>query len=143
MIQSAENRKRLRVFLEGLFIYTWLTNLAQTDAYFSVYVLCAAAGVLCLCGNYRHASELSSGTRAWLLVWGGVFSLAVVLANYPLFSPITALMSLFNAGGTFLGGMAVGYHCLAFLARRLPLASDPAPRNRPGRVFLGVFGRVL
>ena len=142
MIQSAENRKRLRVFLEGLFIYTWLTNLAQTDAYFSVYVLCAAAGVLCLCGNYRHASELSSGTRAWLLVWGGVFSLAVVLANYPLFSPITALMSLFNAGCAFLGGMAVGYHCLAFLARRLPLASDPAPRNRPGRVFLGVFAAV-
>ena len=137
-----DHRPQLRVFFQGLFIYTWLCNLAKTDSYFSVYILCAAAGVLCLCRNYRRGYAPSGSVRLWMRFLAGVFSLATLLANYPLFQPVTALLSLFNLGCSFLGGMAVGWNVLLCFYSALPRWVGEGSGGHAAGVFLGVFGSV-
>ena len=90
---GASYRKPL-AFLQAIFVYMWLANLSGTDSWFSVYLLCALGGLACLCGNYRRNAEITRGQAVWLAVFAAGFSLAVILANYPLFEPVTALLSL-------------------------------------------------
>ncbi len=138
---------RTGVFLQAGMIYAWLVNLTQTDSYYSVYLLCAIAGVLCLCDNYKTKPEITSPwSGRWANLLAGAFSLAVVLANYPLFQPITALMSLFNACCTLSGGFFVGYHVLLCAANRFPLSygkvASSGRRLYPIRFFLLCFASI-
>ncbi len=129
------------VCFQLLVIYAWLVNLTQTDSYYSVYLLCAIAGVLCLCDNYRKQPEVPRRTLGALSVCAGLFSLATLLANYTLFEPFSALLSLFNAVCSFLGGWCLGLNILLCLLNRLPLAGD-AQRQHPARLFLAAFGSI-
>ena len=132
------------VCTQALLIYAWLTNLQGTDSYDSVYILCAVVGLFCLCRNFRHRAVPGPRTRIGLGLLAGVFSLAVVMANYALFLPVRALESWFNAGLCLLGGYCLGYHILLCGVTALPLApaEDPACRQHPGRVFWGCFAAV-
>ena len=122
-----------------LAIYCWLTNLQKTDSRFSVYFFCAVLGLLCLCANYRRECLLTRHQKFWVGIFAGAFSFATLLANYALFEPITAVLSLFNGGCSFLGGFAVGWNVLAWAMDRLPLKAVAINRLRPGRVFVLVF----
>lgn len=126
-------------FLQAIFVYMWLADLAGTDSWFSIYLLCALGGLACLCDNYRRQPEVSRGQAAWLGVFAAVFSLAVCLANYPLFEPVTALLSLFNLGCCLVGGFSVGYQILLFLLTRFPVEGEKEGRKHPGVVFALVF----
>lgn len=97
---------RLQIFLQGVFIYAWLVNLSGTDSYFSIYILCAVVGLFCMCDNYKHRTGVSMRRLICVLIFAGFFSLATLLANYPLFEPATALISLFNMVCSFIGGVA-------------------------------------
>ena len=84
--------------LRTFFIYIWLTVLAElsvTDTYYSVYLLCAIAGILCLYDNHRLARSCSGRKGAVLRIFAALFSVAVVLANYALFEPLSVLQNLF------------------------------------------------
>lgn len=135
---GASYRKPL-AFLQAIFVYMWLANLSGTDSWFSVYLLCALGGLACLCGNYRRNAEITRGQAVWLAVFSAGFSLAVILANYPLFEPVTALLSLFNMGCCFVGGFSVGYQILLFLLTRFPMEGETGTRKHPGVVFALVF----
>lgn len=130
------------VFGQMLLLYCWLTNLEKTDSRYGVYFLCAVIGILCLCDNYRHPVQLPRKQETWICIFAGLFSFATLLANYALFEPITAMLSLFNGGCSFLGGFSVGYHALLCALRRLPLKAAEEDRKHPAVVFLLVFGSI-
>ncbi len=128
--------------IQGLLVYSWLTVLSPlsgTDTCYSVYLLCGIAGSLCLCDNAFHSETLIRKQNVTLAIFAALFSGAVALANYPLFSPLTVLQNCFDLACTLLGGWVVGYHILLWMLRRLPLAPDAGMRNHPKRVFWGVF----
>ena len=52
---------KISVILRAFFIYVWLTVLSElsvTDTYYSVYLLCAILGVLCLYDNYKTPKRI-------------------------------------------------------------------------------------
>lgn len=127
---------------QSLLTYSWLTVLSQlslTDTYYSVYLLCGVAGVLCLCHNAAHRAPLPRKQNVTLAIFAALFSGAVALANYPLFSPLRVLQNCFDLVCVLLGGWVVGYHILLWMLRRLPFSTEAASRNHPKRVFWGVF----
>lgn len=132
------DRKTL-VYVQAFFVYTWLSNLAKTDSYYSVYMLCAIVGLCCIYDNGKTQPDFSNSTRIWVAVFSALFSLAPILANYFLFEPVTALISLLNLGCCFLGGFLIGSNILLCLLNWLPLGSDTSPRKHPVCVFLFTF----
>lgn len=130
------------LILQGLLVYSWLTVLSQvagTDTYYSVYLLCGVAGLLCLCDNGFHPSSRSRKQTVTLSLFAAFFSGAVALANYSLFSPLSVLQNCFDLVCTLLGGWVVGFHVLLWMLRRLPLTGEVGQRKHPKRVFWAVF----
>lgn len=132
-------RRKWMAAAQAAAVYCWLTNLQKTDSRFSVYFACAVLGLLCLCANCRGEQALTRWQKIWLGVFAGLFSFATLLANYALFAPITAALSLFNGGCSFLGGFSIGWNVLLWAMDRLPLKAEAPNRLRPGRVFGLVF----
>lgn len=128
--------------IQGLLIYSWLTVLSQlsgTDTYYSVYLLCGVAGLMCLCHNGFHSGVLTRKQAVTLTIFAALFSGAVALANYPLFSPLRVLQNCFDLVCTLLGGWVVGYQVLLWMLRRLPVSTETEARKHSGLVFWGVF----
>lgn len=128
--------------VQALLVYSWLTVLSPlsvTDTYYSVYLLCALFGVLCLYDNQTAAYYCSMGQRLSMGVFGAFFSVLVALGNYELFQPLTVLQNLFDLTCVLAGGWVVGYQILICLFRRLPLEGSDAGQRHPGLVFAGVF----
>lgn len=141
MLDRIRKHAGLYGFLQGLFIYAWVTGLAGTDSYISVYILWAVTGIFCVCDNLRTPLRYAGKTARWALVFSALFSAATLLANYRLFEPFTARLSLFQMACGFLGGLIVCLNVLICLADRLPLPGA-AERTHPVRVFLFAFGSI-
>lgn len=141
MLDRIRKHAGLYGFLQGLFIYAWVTGLAGTDSYISVYILWAVTGIFCVCDNLRTPLRYVGKTARWALVFSALFSAATLLANYRLFEPFTARLSLFQMACGFLGGLIVCLNVLICLADRLPLPGA-AERTHPVRVFLFAFGSI-
>lgn len=147
MIKQLGKYRKPLLFAQAALIYAWMTvlsPLSSTDTYYSVYLLCAVAGLLCLCDNYRTNPEKVHSERSTLMIriFSAVFSAAVLLANYSLFEPLSVLQNLFDAVCAFFGGFAIGDQILLCLLNRLPLRRDLSERKYPGRVFAVVFGSI-
>ena len=145
MLMKQLHWNKLSVIFQALLIYTWLTVLSPlsvTDTYYSVYLLCGALGLMCLYDNYK-SRRCCDSKKQWILwLFSGWFSLAVVLANFALFEPLSVLQNLFDGLCCFAGGLCVGKAVLTYLLDRLPFAIGYPARNRAGRVFLLVFGII-
>ncbi|MBP3684439.1 MAG: hypothetical protein J6J12_05695 [Oscillospiraceae bacterium] len=145
MVKRYTPVSKTRLFIQGFLIYAWatvLSVLSVTDTWYSVYLLCALMGALCLYDN-QMVPWLYTFRQKWMTgIFAGVFSCAVALANYTLFSPLAVLQNLFDLTCVLAGGWVIGYHILLCLLRRLPLESDAGGRHHPGWVFLGVFFAV-
>lgn len=133
------------LFFHAVLIYFWLTVLSPlsvTDTWYSVYLLCAVAGVLCLFDNQTTGLYCIRQQRLLLGFFGMLFSGAVALANYSIFEPLTVLQNLFNLACVLSGGWVIGYQILLCLVRRLPLEGHGGERHHPGLVFWSVFAGV-
>lgn len=144
MIKTVFVNRKGWMALQVLFVFAWLSNLIGTDSYYSVYLLCGLIGAFCLCDNGRNGIAVP-GWGKWL-VWSlsGLFAGATVLANYPLFAPMS-LLSIFNIGCSLLGGFVVGYHVLTCAFYRLPLVTQPVhgrEKKSPALVFLIFFAAI-
>lgn len=117
--------------LTAFFAYIWLVNLQNTDSYYGVYVLIA------VCALYTAVQPAPVDKRCSLVA--ALFSGAVVLANYGLFSPWSALLNLCNGGCTLLGGWFVFYPILSCALEKLPIPLDAQERTHPHAVFFGSF----
>lgn len=145
MLKQFKISSKALTVIQAIFMYCWLTVLSPlsvTDTYYSVYLLCAVIGLLCLFDNYRAPMVCTGGQRITLYVFAALFSSAVLLANYALFEPLSVLQNLFDAVCAFLGGFSVGYNVLLCLLNRLPLKADLSARLHPGRVFAFVFASI-
>ena len=83
-----------KLIISFLLAFAWLTALSPlsaTDTYYSVYLLCGLAGMLCMWEQFRNPRECPQGHKKWLLGFSALFSLAVVLGNYELFEPLSVL----------------------------------------------------
>lgn len=139
------NPSRPTAVLQAVLIYIWLTVLAPlsvTDTYYSVYLLCATLGILCLYDNYKSCRGCELRQRRILWLFSGLFSLAVAAANYELFEPFTVLQNLFEVICCFAGGFCLAYAVLLYLLNRLPFAGAQTDRKYPTGVFLAVFASI-
>lgn len=125
----------------GAILY-WLSFLMESDAYYSVYVLCAFFGVIALYSNAKsERSPASKWERKCFCFGGALFSLAVCAANYWIFERI-----FINYGGmmklatvhynlslvlVLAGGYFIGYHGLLYLGSRFchRRNADPADKT--------------
>ncbi len=114
------------LIIHTAFILCWLTNLAYTDSMFSIYVMCGIIGVFALCSNYFRRPILDKWSVLTFLGVSVIFAFLVILANYPLFSPLSDPLKLFDMGCTFLGGIVLAFDVLVCVFDRLPYDSLPA-----------------
>lgn len=140
-IQSKTIGKQF-VLIPVLFIYIWVTNLIDTDSFHTVYVLCALLGIVCVFYNYRSNAFVTPKTRLGIVLLAAVFSVATLIANYPLFLPASELLNLFNIVCSLVGGFFLGYHVLLCGVTRLPLPLDNTKRIRPTAFFLLCWGSI-
>lgn len=131
--------RKLRIGVQALFIYTWLSNLSGTDSFLTVYLLCALTGVLCLWDNAQGQVRLAGWLRVLTYLLSGLFAVATVLANYPLFEPVTAMISMFNAACALAGGFFVADNILICAIRRLPLGTGAGGLEKQRRHAVPVF----
>ena len=143
MLKRYAPMSKSALLIQAVLIYCWLTVLSPlsvTDTYYSVYLLCALMGILCLYDNQTTAFYCNRTQRVTVGSFGALFSCAVALANYPLFAPLSVLQNLFDLACVLAGGWVIGFHILLCLLRRLPVEGTPG--KRPGTVFLAVFTAV-
>lgn len=144
-MKSFFQNSRVQSLFCGALIYIWLavlSPLAGTEQYYSVYLLCAVAGLACLFSNGNQNVSLERGQKRWLGVFSGLFSLAVLLANYALFEPLSALQNSLNVTLCLFGGMALAWQVLLWLMRSLPFALEAGERRHPARFFGIVFAVI-
>lgn len=125
------------------FIYAWISMLPKTDSFFSVYGFYTLAGAFCLFDNQNQKAQVSPRCFWGVALFSAAFSLSVILGNYTLFAPWTALMSLFNMGLSFLGGIVIACNILLCMMHRFTQNTDGTGRNREKRVFLFCFLSVV
>ena len=133
---------KTQLALRAGLMFAWLTVLAPlsvTDTYYTVYLLCAAAALLCMWEQYRNPEECPAEHKKWLWGFSCLFSLAVTLGNYELFEPLSVLEHLLDAALCLLGGICVGYPILHWMDVRIPRRAQISRREHPGRIFWGMF----
>lgn len=139
---TIQDNKKALLILQIILIYTWMTVLSVlsvTDTYYTVYLLCGILGVLCLYDNFKAGRTCSPQHRWVLWLFGGLFSLAVVMSNFALFEPLTVLQNLFDGVCCFAGGLCVGRAVLLYLLDRLPYAVKKCDGNHAALVFFAAF----
>ena len=145
MIRQKTANRQLFLLGQAALIFVWLTDLsalAGTDTYYSVYLLCAVASLLCLVDNHHRQAGCSRG-QGWAIgLTSAAFSLAVVLANYALFEPLSVLENLFNLLCCLAGGLCVAQPIVLWGLNRLPLAAAGEGRKHPARLFWAVFASI-
>jgi len=130
------------VLIQAFFIYIWLTILSElsvTDTYYSVYLLCGVISLLCLYDNYKNREMESDKGQVTVLIFSSLYALAVVLANYPLFEPLSVVQNLFDLGCCLIGGYFAARSVLLYLIMRFPRKGVSGKRQYAGRIFLAVF----
>ncbi|MDD5863342.1 MAG: DUF6020 family protein [Firmicutes bacterium] len=116
-------RGRKSVLLtEVFFFYCWLVNLVGTECSYSTYVLCAVCGIFCLIANAKRDGSLSNREKVWLFLIASLFSIAVMVGNYALFTPLGSLRTKIRIICSFLGGFFLCWNILIWLLNR---AVDP------------------
>lgn len=132
-------------FLQIFLIYAWLTALllaAQTDCYYSIYILCAILGVICLFDNYRYRPAISKKHRIWITVFALLFSGAILLANYSLYIPLS-MLRLIKGLFPLAGGFCLAYQGLTCMMNRFPMRAKASGRTHPAACFLFVFFSIV
>lgn len=133
--------QRFRIGIQVLFIYTWLSNSVGTDSFLTVYLLCGVVGVVCLWDNVHARWEISRGAQVCAWALAALFAVATVLANYPLYEPAWALISMFDACCSLIGGTFLAYNILICAIRRLPLTGS-GERKHPVLAFFLFAGSI-
>lgn len=129
------------VLFQIFFIYAWLTVLSVlsvTDTYYSAYLFCAVAAVLCIYDNYKNARSFGGDNEITAVIPAGLFSVAVVMANYPLFEPLTVLQNLLDLACCLFGGFFGARAVMLCLLDRLPFPKCEGHRPYGIPVFLFV-----
>lgn len=151
---NVESRKKFFVFIQFALIVSWVSHLVYTDSYFSVYALCCTLAVACLFDNYHNNYNMGKLAVVLNLTISSLLSLAVTLANYPIFQRLRNMnvismstnqfLNVFEAVLTFAAGIVVFYQIFLYIVNRFPVeggsSKNCASGMYPGRIFLASFG---
>ena len=130
-----DRNQKYIILTQSFFLYCWLVNLQGTDSYYSVYLLVVLAAAFSMHCNYkRYSDPFREGSKGFFILAAG-FSVAVVLANYTLFQPLTSIQCLFEAACTLLGGWFAFTHILIWAVSTLPVKVSAKNRVRPPIIF--------
>lgn len=132
------------VLWELIMVLSWLTKLNDSDSYFFISALCAMAGCLAIWENCRNSESLFQKKWFSASILAAVYSLSSILANYSLFVPFPAWMTLFDLLCSFLGGFFLALNVLVYLTRRLSVSrpDKQLPRHHPVKCFLLCFASI-
>ncbi len=122
-------RKALPV-IQVTFIIIWLSNLARTDAFFSIYSVISFISFYLILKDVRQKVDNPDLLSEVLSV---LFSISVYLANYPLFTTIgdsavigystSVMVNLINSVLSIAGGCFVSYPIIRWFFNFFPLDS--------------------
>lgn len=134
MVKISPIFRKMIPFFSIALVMIWLSNLASTDAYFSVYALLAFFSFFLQIRNYELVSDFSMPASGLSLFLSVFFSLLVLLGNYPIFTTIgdpaligrstSIVVNLINAIMSFVGGICVSYPILNFVFYFVPLTNS-------------------
>lgn len=113
--------------IQVIFIIIWLSNLAATDAYFSIYSIISFLSFFIILKQKGDKFDLLS------VILSVLFSIAVFLANYPLFTTIgdpaligystNIMVNLINSVLSIAGGCFVSYPIIRWFFKFISLDS--------------------
>lgn len=143
--------------LRIIFIMVWLSNLASTDAYISVYVILAFFAFYSSLQHHKHLVIISRNKNIIFMIVSFLFSLITLAANYPVFTQIrdleyiqastNALVNYLNTLLSFIGGICVAYSILTYIYDSLSIINVCNIRELTKRdsiiVFTVVFAALL
>lgn len=146
------NRKRLpwlviQMFLMGF----WYLSISRFELYNiygdrfnkfdGLYLLCAVLALGGMAEGMLRPKVLTRRENLTAGVAGGLYGLATVLANYPVFEPFGLRWWAFALAVS--GGFFVGWQIMTLALRRLPVKNVTGEgRGHPGRFFLLSFGAM-
>lgn len=144
---------RLLPYVKIIFTMIWLSNLASTDAYFSVYVLIAFLSFFLQIQSFRKDNVVSHSETIGPWIFSFIFSLFVLLANYPIFTTLgdpafigrgtSILVNLINTAFSFVGGIVVSYPIFCFFFHHFPQNVRGSSINNRKWMTLGIFGSIF
>ncbi len=116
-----------KVSLCLILIGVWLYALRWTDSYFSVYILCAAAGITGvltenLTGNDKGSEKKEKGTMIAAAVFSFLFSFSVLIAKYALFP--AGIKGFLKGAAVFAGGFVLARFVFFLALRGIFLLKD-------------------
>lgn len=130
------------------FIIIWLSNLASTDAYISVYTMIAFASFYAIIKQCDFS--FSRAERFALFFTAILFSILVLLANYPIFTQVrdpeyiqastNLLVNVLNTCFSFIGGIVAADSLLCFLYGKMKFSSVCSPRSAYSREYFLLIG---
>lgn len=152
MVRVRESLRNVFPIIQIIFVLVWLSNLASTDAYFSIYVLIAFLSFYLILRRDESAKPHKKSTILSLTVFSFILSFLVFLANYPIFTTIgdpaligrstSIMVNLLNSVFTLFGGICVFYPILSFFFKRFP--RYVTLRGKPNRLVpLLVFASIV
>lgn len=134
--------------MQTAFVMVWLANLARTDAYFSIYVL---IGFFSFYVKMRKMDTAVTGKQGKCIaadILSILFTLAVLLSNYSLFTvtrdpervgrSTNLMLNLCNTTFSFIGGICVAKPVLEWFFFRFP-KSPPEGCTAKYDKYLPVF----
>ena len=152
MIHIRKFSGKLYPYISVLFVIIWLSNLAATDAYFSVYALIAFLSFFL---QVRRSGDAAIKNRTLCipsLLLSIVFSILVWFANYPIFTQIgdpalighstSIVVNLINSVLSFAGGICTAYPIVYTVFSELSFSCEKkfvAHKWQPVIIFSSIF----
>ena len=117
ILNEAKCSKQLIFIVFLFFDYFWVTSLTGTDAYYSVYVICAMISAIGAYDCIRYNTKLSREAFWMIIISSILFSSAVTMANYRLFTPLRSHVP--GTLSSWLAGVWISYYILRFILKHV------------------------
>lgn len=134
----SERKMKLTAGVQLILIGIWVYLLRDTDSYYSVYLLCAVAGAVCVFQNACNPVKNNMKKSGMFLLYSVWFASATVLANYRLFIVKPLLERAACAVCALLGGTVTGYQVIRILAVRIPFSVQKMDRKLSSEKFFAL-----
>ena len=149
-IHASLNYYKIWIVIQAAFVMAWMSNLANTDALYSIYALCGIMCVFCMADNFHHQRMKPDHGVISVVLMAMLFSSVTFLANYNQFCKVWYMNSLsyptniirngVNSVCSLIGGYFVAYQILLYILANFPvLVSDKQEQKWSWKVFFFVF----
>lgn len=129
--------------LQTMVMILWLWTLKDTNAYLSVYCVVACAGIFALWVNRKPWREYSRRDGACIILFGGIVSFAVFLANYLCYISLPKGLREATEMVMLLGGFLAAGNGMALLLTCEKNQVTPTCGKKGKWVYIGSFAVIF